>query len=50
MLYLVGIFRTSGPKDRISGNSERTALRMPAVGWACWGGIQVMEKFATRGR
>ena len=25
MFYLVGIFRTSGPGDRISGNPERTA-------------------------
>ena len=25
MFYLVRIFRTSGPRDRISGNPERTA-------------------------
>ena len=27
MFYLVGIFRTSGPRDRISSKSEKTASR-----------------------
>jgi len=48
----MGIFRTSSPRDSISSNSERTALKRWGEGW-CAGygkGIRLYTSFVMKGR
>ena len=45
MVYLVGIFRSSGPEDSTSSSPERTVLRR----WGEWGEKSVYIEICHKG-